>query len=93
MDLLNETELNEFISYFESSVNTGDINIDEIGKYLKLIDLPFEAQININNKDETFSNLYCWYKYNDDDDLIKRIPEPYYTDYINSIVDNLCKKK
>ena len=91
MNSLDDNELNEFITLFENKIGDGKINIDELKNYMKLVELPFECQINKDDKEETFNNLYCWYKCKGDDDMIARMPEPYYSDYINSIVNDLCE--
>jgi hypothetical protein len=90
MEQLNDDEINEFLRNFESQIGEGKLYINEVKNYMKLVDLPFEAQINPDNADETFSNLYCWYKCRDDNDIIKRMPDPYYSMYIQGIVDEVC---
>tara|TARA_B100001094_G_scaffold296085_1_gene318011 strand:+ start:30 stop:305 length:276 start_codon:yes stop_codon:yes gene_type:complete len=90
MDNLNDDEINEFLSTFEAQIGDCKLDINEVKNYMKLVDLPFECNINKDNKEETFNNLYCWYKYRGDDDMISRMPEPYYSMYLNNIVDELC---
>ena len=90
MDNLNDDEINEFLSKFEAQIGDAKLDINEVKHYMKLIDLPFEFQINKDDKEETFNNLYCWYNCRGDDDIIRRIPEPYYSMYLNNLVDELC---
>ena len=61
MDNLNDDEINEFLSKFEAQIGDAKLDINEVKHYMKLVDLPFECQINKDDKVETFNNLYCWY--------------------------------
>tara|TARA_Y100001963_G_scaffold133437_2_gene193077 strand:- start:3941 stop:4207 length:267 start_codon:yes stop_codon:yes gene_type:complete len=88
---MNENEINDFINHFEGFMKEGKLDIKEVKNYMKLVELPFEFQIVKDNKEETFNNLYCWYKCRDDDDMIKRIPDPYFSIYVQGIVDEYCK--
>jgi len=90
MEQLNDDEINEFLRTFESRIGDCNLDINELKNYMKLVDLPFECQINKDDKEETFNNLYCWYKCRGDDDIINRMPEPYYTMYLNNLIDELC---
>ena len=62
--------------------DTIDENIEDNFKFKidLLKDLPIEAQINKNNILDTFNNLYTWYNHNND--IISKIPEPFFTDYV-----------
>tara|TARA_Y100001938_G_C8025660_1_gene397873 strand:- start:23 stop:298 length:276 start_codon:yes stop_codon:yes gene_type:complete len=90
MDKLNDDEINEFLRKFEAQIGDCKLDINEVKNYMKLVDLPFECQINKDDKEETFNNLYCWYKCRGDDDMISRMPEPYYSMYLNNLVDEIC---
>ncbi len=88
---MNDNEVNDFINNFEGFIKDGNISIKDMVKYMELVELPFECQIVEDNKEETFNNLYCWYKCKDDNDIIKRIPDPYFSIYVQGIVDEYCK--
>jgi len=88
---MNDNEVNDFIANFEGHIENANISIKDVKKYMNLAELPFQCQIVEDNKDETFNNLYCWYKCKEDDDIIKRIPDPYFSIYIQGIVDEYCK--
>ena len=91
MENLNDDEINDFLRNFEAQIGDCKLDIKEVKHYMKLIELPFECQIVEDNKEETFNNLYCWYRNRDDDDLVKRIPDPYFSIYVQGIVDEYCK--
>jgi hypothetical protein len=62
--------------------DTIEENIEDnfINKIDLLKDLPIEMQIEKDNILNTFNNLYTWYIHNDD--IISRIPNPFYSDYV-----------
>jgi len=87
---MDELETQNFIKKFNNLMNDGSLNISEIENYMKLVDLPFECQINKINKEETFSNLYCWFKVKNNNHLINKLPEPYFSIYIEDLVKEYC---
>ncbi len=62
--------------------DTIEENIEDnfINKIDLLKDLPIEMQIDKYDVMQTYHNLYNWYIHNDD--IISRIPNPFYSDYI-----------